>query len=315
VDESLEDLAASQTITHPCPICSMEAQRQVIGPQTYMFYCPRCGTFAGGSATWLKVETPDHMVRLSGWVREQNAAGGHPMITAETSRRLAQMRLPGLRERAGRALQFISEKILEIDRWYPIDGIAAEAELLGRTYSIEPAAAGVLLRLLIEERLLDEASSGGMVHISIRGLLAVEELGATGGQPQGFVAMWFDAALSDAWINGFDPAIRAAGYVPMRIDNKEYLGGISDEIIAEIRRSRFVVVDYTGQRNNVYFEAGFALGLGLPIIPTCRADEATNLGFDIRHMNTLTWSSPEDLAIKLNNRIQAVIGAGPALKE
>ena len=33
--------------------------------------------------------------------------------------------------------------------------------------------------------------------------------------------------------------------------------------MAEIRRSRFVVADYTGQVNGVYFEAGFALGLGL----------------------------------------------------
>jgi hypothetical protein len=43
--------------------------------------------------------------------------------------------------------------------------------------------------------------------------------------------------------------------------------------MAEIRRSRFVVADYTGQRNGVYFEAGFGLGLGLVVIPTCRADE------------------------------------------
>ena len=81
--------------------------------------------------------------------------------------------------------------------------------------------------------------------------------------------------------------------------------------MAEIRRSRFVVADYTGQVNGVYFEAGFALGLGLTVIPTCRADEVPKLHFDIKHLNTLLWSTPAELAEGLNKRIRAVIGAGP----
>jgi hypothetical protein len=68
------------------------------------------------------------------------------------------------------------------------------------------------------------------------------------------------------------------------------------EAIAEIRRSRFVVADYTGHRGGVYFEAGFALGLGLIVIPTCRADEVPKLHFDIKHLNTLLWSTPAELA-------------------
>ena len=123
--------------------------------------------------------------------------------------------------------------------------------------------------------------------------------------------MWFKDDLRDAWTNGFDPGIRAAGFHPVRIDDKDYVGGITDEIMAEIKRSRFVVADYTGQRSNVYFEAGFALGLGLTVIQTCRADEATDLHFDIRHLNTLVWKSHAELARGLEKRIRAVIGAGP----
>lgn len=123
--------------------------------------------------------------------------------------------------------------------------------------------------------------------------------------------MWFDKGMDDVWINGFDPAIRAAGFRPQRIDNKDYVGGISDEIMAEIRRARFVVADYTGHRQGIYFEAGFALGLGLTVIPTCRSDEIPKLHFDIRHLNTLSWNTPSDLADSLNKRIRAVIGTGP----
>ena len=151
-----------------------------------------------------------------------------------------------------------------------------------------------------------------MIGLSVRGLLAAEALGATqSNSVRGFVAMSFDDSIRDAWTNGFDPAIRTAGFIPIRIDTKDYVGGISDEIISEIRRSSFVVADYTGQRNGVYFEAGFALGMGITVIPTCRADEVNQLHFDIRHLNTLLWTTPADLADKLSKRIMAVVGTGP----
>ena len=123
--------------------------------------------------------------------------------------------------------------------------------------------------------------------------------------------MWFDASTNEAWLSGFEPGIKAAGYRPVRLDKEDYVGGVTDEIMTQIRRSRFVVVDYTGHRNSVYFEAGFAAGLGLTVIQTCRADEAADLHFDIRHLNTLVWKSHAELAEGLNRRIRAVVGAGP----
>jgi hypothetical protein len=49
---------------------------------------------------------------------------------------------------------------------------------------------------------------------------------------------------------------------------------VDDEIIAEIRRSRFLVADFTCEpekvRGGVYFETCFAMGLNIPIIWTCK---------------------------------------------
>jgi hypothetical protein len=219
------------------------------------------------------------------------------------------MPLPKLRDRARRVLRYLSHETPNVEAWYDLRSAANDVELWGRSYSKDANEGIVLLQLLTQDGLLTDG--GGVFHLSVDGLLAIEDMGANQkGTAQGFVAMWFDPSLNEAWLNGFDAAIRAAGYEPMRVDNKEYIGGISDEVMAEIRKSRFVVVDYTGQRNNVYFEAGFAVGLGLPVIPTCRADEAEKLGFDIRHMNTLTWTTPDDIAHKLKTRIEAVVGVG-----
>jgi hypothetical protein len=128
--------------------------------------------------------------------------------------------------------------------------------------------------------------------------------------------MWFDESLQDAWTSGFYEGIRTAGYQPVRVDKADYVGGVADEIMAKIRRARFFVADYKGQRNGVYFEAGFALGLGLIVIPTCRADEIPDkLHFDIKHLNILPWTSPAELAEGLNSPIRAVIGVGPGASD
>ena len=149
-----------------------------------------------------------------------------------------------------------------------------------------------------------------------KGALCAEELATgSGTSARAFVAMSFDASMNEAYTLGFDAGIRAAGYEPLRIDGKEHINGISDEIISEIRRSRFLVADYTLMNNGVYFEAGVAVGLGIPVIPTCRQDDLKQLHFDIRHINTLAWESPEQLARDLARRISAVIGDGPTPRQ
>jgi nucleoside 2-deoxyribosyltransferase len=164
---------------------------------------------------------------------------------------------------------------------------------------------------------------------------------------QAFVAMWFNNDMKTAYDQAIEPAIEylepgesASRFKALRIDNKEHVNDINDQIIAEIRRSRFMVCDLTGHRGGVYFEAGFAYGLGIPVIYTCRNDwtkaetlrltkekqseeikhlydsygQAIRVGkegvhFDLNHRNRIEWD-PEDLEdfrIRLERRIKAVI--------
>jgi len=291
-----------------CAICGNQAEH--IPDQWFPEWsCQRCGKFDFDvSVGRPKINSPDEMVRLSGWVREQNAAGVAPVrITPETARRFARARPPGLRERSSRLLAKLARD--RSDALFSRANVGSDPELQCISYSVDEQSLDLLIRILIDDNLL--RYDGGSCAVTPKGLLAAEALQIGSNSAQGFVAMWFDRGLRDVWTNGFDPGIRAAGFRPVRIDDKDYVGGISDEIMAEIRRSRFVVADYTGQRNGVYFEAGFALGLGLTVIPTCRADEIRKLHFDIKHLNTLPWNTPTELVDGLNRRIRAVIGAGP----
>jgi nucleoside 2-deoxyribosyltransferase len=128
----------------------------------------------------------------------------------------------------------------------------------------------------------------------------------------GFIAMWFDNTVNIAHL-AFHAGIQNAGYEPLRIDKKEHNNKIDDEIVAGIRRSKFLVADFTGHRGGVYFEAGLAMGLGLPVIWLCRKDDLEKTHFDARQYNFIVWDSDNlgELTTALQNRIEATIGRGP----
>lgn len=174
-----------------------------------------------------------------------------------------------------------------------------------------------------QKRLKIEAYSGTLA-LTIDGWSTLEQLNKSDAMSsQAFVAMWFGPEVSSAYEEGIATAIRDAGYVSMRIDQKEHANRIDDEIIAEIRRSRFVVADFTCgtvadgdkavaiPRGGVYYEAGFAQGLGIPVIWMCRQDHIDHVHFDTRQFNHITWTDAADLRVKLKNRIGAVLGDGP----
>src|SRR2546425_7151655 len=73
-------------------------------------------------------------------------------------------------------------------------------------------------------------------------------------------------------------------------DSTEDPEKICDRILSEIRRSQFMIADFTKQRPGVYFEAGFAMGLGRPVVWTCREDDVASLHFDTRQYNHVLWT-------------------------
>ena len=153
------------------------------------------------------------------------------------------------------------------------------------------------------------------ITVLAKGHEQVAAAASNGEFDQAFVAMWFDDSMLDAYEQGIEAAVRASGYRPLRIDRKEHINKIDDEIVAEIRRSRFLIADFTSAPNNprggVYFEAGFALALGIPVIWTCREDVIGEVHFDTRQFNHIVWKDAEQLNRRLTTRIQAVLGQGP----
>jgi hypothetical protein len=245
---------------------------------------------------------------VSGWIRQQNSVGIVPSIDSKHSTLLRMMRKPPFTVRAERYLTSAAQRCKKLDDEFKPD----TPELIGASYGDDVAEAVILRKYLEEEGFISSRQAGSTYRISARGYMACDELAAKrAASTQAFVAMWFAPEMNGAYDSGIKPAIEAAGYSPMIIRGKEHVNKIDDEIIAEIRRSAFLVADFTGHRGGVYFEAGFAMGLGLPVIWSCKAEDIGELHFDIRQYNCIDWTEPVDLARRLQKRIEALLGQGP----
>ena len=99
--------------------------------------------------------------------------------------------------------------------------------------------------------------------------------------------------------------ISDAGYYAIFIDEVQHNDFITPELLKHIRDSKFVVCDLTHQNNGAYFEEGYAMGVGKPVIQLCKKD--TSLHFDIAQKNTIIWSSEDEVTERLTNRIKATI--------
>ena len=108
-----------------------------------------------------------------------------------------------------------------------------------------------------------------------------------------FIAMWIDSSMNSLK-RSIEQAIKKAGYTPLRIDDKIHNNKIDDEILSEIKKSKFMVCDITSEdwfkpRASVFFEAGYAKKKGIPVIWTCdkKMQEAHFYSFDTRQYQCL----------------------------
>lgn len=124
-----------------------------------------------------------------------------------------------------------------------------------------------------------------------------------------FVAMWFDKSMESIYQEGIYSPLKHLGYNPIRVDKVEHNDRIDQKIFELIRKSRFVVADFTGQRLGVYYESGFAFGLGLPVIHTCKKDSFDERHFDVLTVNTIVYDVVEELAERLAERVQKTISS------
>jgi len=307
--------------TTTCPVCKHTegVEEERIGPSAVLHRCPVCGEYE--MPLFVPEVHGDEVLnrKLSAWIREQNERGEAVRFVREGMIESILAGIPNYRpsEKSLKLLKAIERKsrrpsdeiTLNLDEDIPLAYADDADELAFYLQSLSDRAlihikpkpnAQVTDYLYGRQRSLTITPSGWDyldAHAS-----DLEE------KTQAFVAMSFSDKMKPLWKDAIQPAIEKAGYTAYRVDEELHSDNIIFKIMAEIKNSRFVVADITDQKNGVYFEGGYALGLGLPVIWSVRKDDAHNVHFDTAQYNQIRWESAEQLRESLYDFICAIIG-------
>ena len=117
----------------------------------------------------------------------------------------------------------------------------------------------------------------------------------------GFLAMQFGEPDLDTFVRVvLKPTIEKAGHELLDMNDASRAGVIDNIMRVMIRDSKFVIADLTHDNNGAYWEAGYAEGLGKPVIFICERKkfDAQKTHFDTNHCTTVPWSRDDDEGFK-----------------
>ena len=299
-----------------CPICrdTLAQRREPPNQDALIVTCETCGQFVisgilARSFASIPWSPKDEKLRpyLSAYTRQASDRGEHVVLEVDNWRDFARSHAgTSIQVRLRKTLEMLAKQskeigarvILRYERAYPLVDAKSQDEL------------DTFLRYLESEGLVKSTGEPQTWRVTIPGLQSLEPAGGAGIPGRCFVAMSFHESLDDAWQLGIKLAVEAdCKCEAVRIDLVEHNEKICDRILAEARKAQFVVADCSKHRQNVYFEAGFAMGLGRPVIWTCRKEdfEEAKTHFDTRQYNHIVWETPAELRQKLRDRIEATV--------
>jgi hypothetical protein len=317
----------TQNSTYKCPVCQTETAKPIpnmIGSESYNEYsCPRCGDYSIVDLLEESLINNDiqKIAVLSHWVRTSYEAISSNklkrrkkiILTEDLIDDILKNPPPSPAEQADNVVRWLGSKppgesiTVQPQNQLSIIGSATSEELkLVLDYLI---SAGLVLGNI------HRTSSGltGFITLSFEGWQYYEKLkrGATD-SCKAFMAMQYgDEQLDKIVEEVFKLAVKQTGFDLFKLMDKPKAGLIDDRLRVEIQMSRFLIADLTHENAGSYWEAGYAEGLGKPVIYTCEKKkfEEQKTHFDTNHHLTIPWDekNPKEAAEKLKATIRATL--------
>lgn len=118
----------------------------------------------------------------------------------------------------------------------------------------------------------------------------------------GFIAMKFEDTVLDPFVKDVvKPAVKEdLGYDLVDMRDVAQAGVIDNILRTQIRDAAFLIVDLTHDNPGAYWEAGYAEGLGKPVLYICEKAKFDKDGthFDANHCTTVLWSRDDEESFK-----------------
>lgn len=310
-----------------CVVCNTELK--TTPPYDHLrdataFSCYRCGDFvlSGSLITTLPSilqENKNADVKISHALRIMQRINKNVELSTSTIDAILEKPLPRPQEQADLLIRWLAEHSDNPGDEVSLDPIEHHLSIIGAK-----TKEGVVLVLshLIEKGLvqgkLTQTLSGryiglGELALTFDGWNHYETL-LKGGTTyrKAFMAMKFgDIDLNAVLENVFKPSVKMAGFDLVKLDDEPRAGLIDDRLRVEIQSSDFLIADLTHANNGAYWEAGYAEGLGKPVIYTCEKEQfdSEKTHFDTNHHLTVIWdkSAPEQAGDLLKATIRATL--------
>jgi hypothetical protein len=111
-----------------------------------------------------------------------------------------------------------------------------------------------------------------------------------------FVIQPFSPEFDQLYDRVFAPAIRDAGMEPYRVDTEPHVSVPVENIEAGIKASEACLADISTNNPNVWYELGFAIAHGKPVVIVCSEEREDDLPFDVQQRNIMHYCrAPYDL--------------------
>jgi hypothetical protein len=312
-----------------CPICGMLLMRPARPAGDGLdIECPNCSPFLLTNSALKTLErgyAPVERARISHGLFGRARA---PVTSRTLEELCSTVRLPGAGDLLDNLLMYVAEETGGPGGTVDIDAISWRARIgaqnvEGVIWAITQCGElhylhGTLSKTLDanEFRLLN-------AQLLLAGWQRVDELNRQAkDSKKAFMAMKFgDSSLDRVFREHWIPAVAETGFRLRRLDDEPKAGLIDDRMRVEIRTSRFLLAELTHANPGAYWEAGYAEGLGRPVIYLCRRDVfedlATRPHFDTNHHLTLCWDpdNPADSSAQMKAIIRATLPAEAILQD
>lgn len=304
-----------------CPICGYNKFKKY--PPSSLnhnefFKCERCGEF---EASWEIIKADDVRTKiakisyiLSGLARELYESGQKMPVfmiknIEETLKHSLIPDITSIEEKIQKFLQHLRRKTEYFGNEINLGDIETVVPLAYAKNSKELIA---IFTLINEKKFAKIGIIDGIVKANVlaSGWEITNSLKQKNEKSnRGFIAIWFDETMNES-ISAIEKAIDDSGFRSVCIKNEKFPETIMEKALGEIRKSRFIVVDLTGERVDVSFEAGFAFGLGIETIYVYSKEKHKGdlpKGFYARHFQCHGYNNNDELNEIVKNAISARI--------
>ncbi|EXX88467.1 hypothetical protein BG53_00345 [Paenibacillus darwinianus] len=236
---------------------------------------------------------------FSAYIRELTDCGETVRLTAEDIDTLEHSpRIPATIDgKANRLLQYLHRHCGAAYEPVVIHPLAVSYNL---TYSMNLQELIYIIEMLKERELIER--SGSTFRLTKTGWLeAVATAEGRNAKPC-LILVPDDEEKRNEWGERVIPSIAQCGYAA-RLNPR---GGTAESgtfDYREIAQSKLLLADLSGHAPEVYFAAGYALGLQIPVIWTLKRREADARMVRSELIRPILWDEPEELAALLQQRL------------